>query len=59
MTERLPQPRWLANWLVDDVAGQADLMAQLTGAPALRVRLDVVDDDHCRKSTSTMFGCGW
>ncbi len=47
--ERLAQPRWLATWLADDIVDKADLMAQLTGAPELRVRLDVIDDDHCRK----------
>ena len=49
IAERLTQPRWLANWLVHDVVDKAEFMAQLTGAPALRVRLEVVDDDHCRK----------
>lgn len=49
IAERLAQPRWLAKWLVHDVLDKADFMAQLTGAPVLRVRLEVVDDDHCRK----------
>ena len=39
--ERLARPRWLANWLLDDVLDQAALMAELTGASALRVALDV------------------
>lgn len=49
IAERLDGPRWLADWLVKDVVDQAETMAQFTGAPALRVRLDVIDDDHCRK----------
>lgn len=49
VTGRIPAPRWLANWLVDDVVEKAELMAELTSAPALRVRLDVIDDDRCRK----------
>ncbi len=47
MAERLTQPRWLANWLVHDVVDKAEFVTQLTGAPALRVRLEVVEDDHC------------
>ena len=47
VAERLPQPRWLANWLVHDVLEKAEFLAQLTGALALQVRLEVVDDDHC------------
>lgn len=49
VSERLKEPRWLVNWLADDIVDKADMMAQLTGAPALRVRLDVIEDDHCRK----------
>lgn len=48
VAERFDGPRWLANWLVDDVIDTAQMMGQFTGAPALRVRLDVIDDDHCR-----------
>lgn len=47
--ERLAHPRWLATWLADDIVDKADMMAQLTGASDLRVRLDAIDDDHCRK----------
>ncbi len=43
---RETQPRWLANWLVDDIVEKADLMAELTGSPRLRVNLAVTDDDH-------------
>ncbi len=32
--ERLARPRWLANWLLDDVLDQAALMVELTGASA-------------------------
>ena len=46
---RLSHPRWLANWLVDDIVDKADMMAQLTGAPSFRMRLEVIDDDRCRK----------
>ncbi len=47
VADRLAQPRWLANWLVHDVVEKAEYMVRITGAPALRVRLEVVDDDHC------------
>ncbi|WP_237479934.1 DUF1826 domain-containing protein [Lichenibacterium dinghuense] len=40
LAARLPRPRWLANWLLDDVLDHAALMAELTGAPALRAVLD-------------------
>ena len=49
VNERLAGPGWLKGWLIEDVIDKASLMAELTGAPALRVRLEVVDDDHCRK----------
>lgn len=49
VAERLAEPRWLANWLVDDVLDHANLMASLTGTSKIRVRLDVIDDDCCRK----------
>lgn len=49
VSDRLHEPRWLMDWLVDDIVDKAEMMAQLTGAPALRVRLDVIADDHCRK----------
>lgn len=41
IAERLARPRWLANWMLDDVLDHAALMAGLTGAAALRVSLDV------------------
>ncbi len=43
--ERLARPRWLANWLLDDVLDQAALMVELTGASAFRVALDVGSGD--------------
>ena len=49
VAERLPDPRWLGNWLIDDVVDKAEMMAQLTGAPMVRVGLDVIDDDHWRE----------
>ena len=47
--ERLGELQWLATWLAEDIVDKADMMAQLTGAPELRVKLDVIEDDHCRK----------
>ena len=41
-------PRWLARWMVEDVIDKAGLMAELTGAPLIDLRLDVVEDDRCR-----------
>ena len=49
VVERLAEPRWLANWLIDDVLEHSKLIVSLTGTPTLRVRLDVVDDDCCPK----------
>ena len=36
-------------WLVEDVAALADRFTALTGAPHLRLRLEIVTGDSCRK----------
>lgn len=42
-------PGWLAEWLVNDMSFLGLMFAQLTGAQRLCLRLDVVEDDACRK----------
>ena len=49
VAENLRKPRWLAEWLIADIVDKAELVAELTGAPELRVRLDVIEDDRCCK----------
>lgn len=41
------EPRWLADWLVENVLFQARLFSELTNADALRLRLEAIDDDGC------------
>ncbi len=45
LAERLPRPRWLANWLLDDVLGHAALLIGLTEAPSLLVSLRAMPGD--------------
>lgn len=42
-------PRGLAPWLIGDVVEKAELLAVFTGAATVRVRLEPVGDDRCRK----------
>jgi hypothetical protein len=42
-------PNWLAEWLVDDLSFLGLMYEQLTAATRLCFRLDVVEDDACRK----------
>ena len=48
VAERIGEPRWLVRWFVEDVLDKAALLANLTGAPGIDLRLDVVEDDRCR-----------
>lgn len=43
------RPDWLTEWLVDDLSFLALMFEQLTGAQRLCLRLDVIEDDACRK----------
>ena len=42
-------PKWLANWLSDDVIFLARLFQELTKTQRLRLRLEAVEDDACRR----------
>jgi hypothetical protein len=42
-------PDWLAEWLVNDLSFLGLMFEQLTGAQRLCLRLDVIEDDACRK----------
>ncbi|MEM8688608.1 MAG: DUF1826 domain-containing protein [Pseudomonadota bacterium] len=44
----LPKSTW-RDWFVTDIAVLADVFADLMKAPYLRVRLDVITTDACRK----------
>ncbi|MEO0618413.1 MAG: DUF1826 domain-containing protein [Pseudomonadota bacterium] len=37
------------RWLVEDMSALAEDFAAITGAPFMRIRMDVVDTDKCRK----------
>ncbi|WP_083923394.1 DUF1826 domain-containing protein [Amorphus coralli] len=40
---------WLEAWLRDDVSFLARLFTELTDAPVLALRMEVIDDDACRR----------
>ena len=42
-------PDWLAQWLSQDAVFLARVFVELTGAPRLRLRLETVVDDACRR----------
>jgi Protein of unknown function (DUF1826) len=42
-------PDWLANWLVEDIGAWGRLFQEVTGADRLRIRLESVEDDACRR----------
>jgi hypothetical protein len=42
-------PDWLAEWLVNDLSSLGLMFEQPTGAQRLCLRLDIIEDDACRK----------
>lgn len=42
-------PAWLSAWLVADIVSLAQVFSDLTGTCRVRVRLETVDDDACRR----------